>query len=317
MYGKRGRIFAGALALVLIFSSGGISAFADGAQGQAYEVASGGSAEAGGEIRNSDGENAGTEPEDVQGTETALEPEDVQDTETAPEPEDIATSVASEGSGVSEDLEGAGLAEISDWGWIDEEGVLQNADGRWILTVPGAGGENPVTRESLLDMLPARISAVTPEGDSLTLDILWDVSSIPEAGMTNGTYTISADISGEYCLGEEAAPLEVTVEAAGAETLTLPTGTLENAALKEYIVENNADTSGTAINLFDYWLYERETDDGSDDGNVSDKGINAGHALNFRKEGGNDYPGEWNDYTGTDRIRGSWQTESARTAIPA
>ena len=78
MYGKRGRIFAGALALVLIFSSGGISAFADGVQGQAYEVASGGSAEARGEIRNSDGENAGTEPEDVQGTETALEPEDVQ-----------------------------------------------------------------------------------------------------------------------------------------------------------------------------------------------------------------------------------------------
>ena len=266
MYGKRGRIFAGALALVLIFSSGGISAFADGVQGQAYEVASGGSAEARGEIRNSDGENAGTEPEDVQGTETALEPEDVQDTETAPEPEDIATSVASEGSGVSEDLEGAGLAEISDWGWIDEEGVLQNADGRWILTVPGAGGENPATRESLLDMLPARISAVTPEGDSLTLDILWDVSSIPEAGMTDGTYTISADISGEYCLGEEAAPLEVTVEGTGAETLTLPTGPLEDAALKEYIVENNADTSGTTINLFDYWLYERETNDGSDGG---------------------------------------------------
>lgn len=311
MYGKRGRIFAGALALVLIFSSGGISAFADGAQGQAYEAASGGSAEAGGEIRNSDGEDAGTGPEDVQGAETALEPEDAQDTETAlvpedaqgtetaPGPEDTATSAESEGSGVTEDPEEAGLAEISDWGWIDEEGVLQNADGRWILTVPGAGGENPATRESLLDMLPARISAVTPEGDSLTLDILWDVSSIPEAGMTDGTYTISADISGEYCLGEEAAPLEVTVEGTGAETLTLPTGPLEDAALKEYIVENNADTSGTTINLFDYWLYERETNDGSDGGNVSDKGINAGHALNFRKEGGNDYPGEWNDYTGT------------------
>lgn len=189
---------------------------------------------------------------------------------------------------------------ITEWSWADGD-ELQETDGVWGIGMPGANEDNPLTQDILLSMLPTQINATTADGENVVVDITWDLSSIPDEGIWSGDHTFTANLEGAYSLTEDASPLSVKVELGGAETYTIPTGTLDNAWSKENIVPNTIDAVGTTVNVFDYWIFDRDAPDyyanQNQEPNVSDSGINEGHAFNFRQSGAHDYDGSWNDYT--------------------
>ncbi|WP_278909577.1 SpaA isopeptide-forming pilin-related protein [Faecalicoccus pleomorphus] len=194
--------------------------------------------------------------------------------------------------------------EITDWKWNDPDGnlVYSQENQRWELNAPGASEENPLTQEALISMLPTQITVTLSNEQQVVFDITWDLSSIPAEGVWEDELNIVATINDpENLLEGKLTTLDLSLVLGEAETLSIPTGTIENAPFRNHIIDNNTDASGTTINLFDYWLYDRDTNDSNDGGNVSNRGINKGHALNFRDSGGNDVAGRWNDYTNSSK----------------
>lgn len=194
---------------------------------------------------------------------------------------------------------------IDSWEWVDEQGALSDTDGGWTMGLPGVNQDNPITRDSLAELLPGQIAATTDDGVKRTLDIAWDLTSMPEEGATEGEYWVTASLAdAHYALANGAAPLAVTLQLGGAAdyTLEMPSGT---PPYSEHIVDG-VSPSGTTINLFDYWITGQTDEDDSDPTDLTNLGINKDHALLFFKNG----KGDWNQWTGSNRVyKGIVQSE--------
>ncbi len=206
----------------------------------------------------------------------AEEPEEpeVVITDSTPEPEPVPTEEAS----VTEEPEETNTltaAEITSWSWVDPDGNLQETEGTWVLGAAGASQENPLTREALEGLLPRQIQAVTAQGETVTLDLVWDLSAVPEEGIAEGTHTFTAGLPEGYVLGEGVKGLEAEVEIGGADTYAVSPDELTNFTVPGLSPE------GTTINVFDYWV-KSNADDEEYKG-IFDEGINVGHQLKFGK----------------------------------
>lgn len=181
---------------------------------------------------------------------------------------------------------------IDSWEWVDEQGALTDTDGGWTMGLPGVNQDNPITRDSLAELLPGQIAATTGAGEKKTLDIVWDLTSMPEEGATEGEYRVTASLAdAQYALADDTPPLAVTLRLGGAAdyTLEMPSGT---PLYPEHIVDG-VSPSGTTINLFDYWITGQTEEDDNDPSNLANLGINDNHALLFFKNG----KGTWNQWT--------------------
>lgn len=198
-----------------------------------------------------------------------------------------------EGNSCSYEMNGCPYCVVS-WEWVDDQGILSESDGAWGIGLAGASESAPVTRDTLENMLPGQIVATTDDGGEKTLDIAWDLSSIPEEGASQGNYQVSASLVDEsYAFVDAAAPLAVTVQAGGAESYAhadLPSGT---PPYQNHIVDG-VSPNGTTINLFDYWITNQNDSDSSDPVDILNRGINKDHALLFFING----RGNWNAWTG-------------------
>ena len=299
MYRRKGRILAGLLAMVLVFTSGGVSVLADETDDQAYtaglcehhpehtddcgyDEAAGtpctyecdicGSDASDGEKTDQNGSGQNTGSEDGQNTEDTSE-----DT----------TSGGAATAGDTADKTGtdetANAATIADWSWIDEDGILQENDGVWGIGVPGASEDDPLTQDALLEMLPKQINATLSDGSEVTIDLTWDLSAIPEEGVWSGDYTVSANVDGTYSASEDVPALQVTVTAGGGE----------NYASEDNLANGRVEgisPRGTTINVFDYW----QTDNAEPAGDYEsdrDHGINTGTPFKFGASMGKDKTG--------------------------
>lgn len=104
----------------------------------------------------------------------------------------------------------------------------------------------------------------------------------------------------------------VTLLAALALVLTVPFAApkvAEAAASLQRYAFQGVTPRGTTINLFDYWLVNRDTADNTDPYNKYNIGINDGHVLKFRWNGNQNVdadtvtPSSVNEYTGTKKPR--------------
>ncbi|MCI8336707.1 MAG: LPXTG cell wall anchor domain-containing protein [Peptococcaceae bacterium] len=145
----------------------------------------------------------------------------------------------------------AAATPILAWQWVDEEEylVFDEAAQMWYLSLPGAGAENPVTREVLLNLLPAEISAEISAEYRIPVALSWDLSAIPEDGIWSGQLVLQASVSQEYRLEADLPALTVVLDLGGTTTF------LSESQLKDHIVtEGIVNPAGVTVNLFDYWV---------------------------------------------------------------
>ena len=189
---------------------------------------------------------------------------------------------------------------IVSWTWVDEQELFTEVDGKWGMGLPGVSDNNPLTREALEELLPKQINATADNGETVVLDIKWDLSEIPEKGATSGDYTITASLADTaYSLTDDAVALTATIQLGGAETYAaLPSG---DVPYGNHLV-NGLSPSGTTIDLFDYWITNQLDADNFDikhDRNHYDMGINQNHAIIFgRGISSANNTGTWNQWTG-------------------
>lgn len=132
-----------------------------------------------------------------------------------------------------------------------------------------------------------------------TLTLTWDTAALtyPLAG---GDYTVTAALPKGYALDEAAPALAVVVKVPGAEEEDTPAadnslgdGASAPSMMADAGTIDTIDPVGTTINLFDYWLNKRTSDDnefeypsngflgwGKTDGDLVN-GINKNHILKF------------------------------------
>ena len=307
MYRRKGCILAGLLAMALVFTSGGVSVLADETDDRAYTAGlcehhpehtdDCGYDEAAGtpctyecDICGSDASDG--EKTDQNGSGQNTGSEDGQNTE------DTSEDTTSGGAATAGDT--ANAAMITDWSWIDEDGILQENDGVWGIGVPGASEDNPLTQDALLEMLPKQINATLSDGSDVTIDLTWDLSAIPEEGVWSGEYTVSANVDGTYSVSEDMSALQVTVTAGGGE----------NYASEANLANGRVDgisPQGTTINVFDYWQTD-DADPAGDDELDRDHGINKNTVLKFgsgmgETAGDSATDNNVNDYTQSEQVR--------------
>lgn len=192
---------------------------------------------------------------------------------------------------------------ITKWQWVDEAEALIEVDGTWRLELPGVSQENLLTPAVAIELLPKQISATTDTGEVENQKLVWDVTSIPESGVSDGEYVVTAQLADDnYALTETADKLEVTIQSGEVETLAnLPSG---SPLYPENII-NGVSPNGTTINLFDYWIQGQTVADNNNGDNWLNKGINSNHALLFGTGMNKESPslGDWNGWTGTKNPR--------------
>lgn len=244
-------------------------------------------------------------------------------TESQPDADDVVEQATPEDSVAS--------YNVASWTWVDTDGLLMEGEDGWGLGLAGVSTANPLTRGALAELLPAQITAVLDNNDEVTLDLTWDLTSIPEEGTAAGDYTATAALADEtYVLGETAAPLTVTIQLGGAETYTkLPEG---EAPYSDHIV-NGVSPNGTTIDLFDYWVTANQTDADNNSLNGANEeqakalingGINNNHALifgnglaDYNNKNGAQAFGSWNTWTGDDSPKtGIVQNELGEDGYP-
>lgn len=288
----RGRIVASILALALALTSGGLSVLAEGENSQQPANVSEEQQEAAGQSE--------TDPE--------------QESQPGEETESTGKQPAEEQTTEGQSDESSSVA-VSQWSWIDEDGILQEDNGVWGIGMPGASEENPLTQDALFAMLPSQVQAVTANGETVTLDITWDLSAIPAEGIWSGEQVFTASLPEGYQMADGVSGLSVTVQLGEAETYTttLPSGSVTDAPFQDHLV-NGVSPNGTTINLFDYWLTGRTDSDNEDpwpeDGQIQfpiqqNYGINKDHAFLFGATmAKNDMPyfGKWNAWTGSNEV---------------
>lgn len=219
---------------------------------------------------------------------------------------------ATEGQSCTYALNGCPYCVVS-WEWVDDQELLTEAEGGWSLGLPGVSQEEPLTQESLVELLPGEITATTDSGDAVTLTLTWDLSNLPEEGAYEGNYTLAAALPDPYALTENAEALSVTLQLGGGETYTttkLPSGT---PPYSEHIV-NGVSPNGTVINLFDYWVTDQTDSDFSDSTDFINQGINKGHALLFRKNKSS--YGNWNQWTNSKNPRTDMVKDTLKDGYP-
>lgn len=199
---------------------------------------------------------------------------------------------------------------VVDWQWSDPQQMLtQEEDGSWSLYLPGVSASDPISRQELQSLLPEEIAVYMDDMTRTTIAIAWDLTAVPDDA-AGGDYLLEAyPADGTYALTETAQPLEVTLRLGGAETyaLEMPSGA---PPFSDHIV-TGVSPAGTTINLFDYWLVDRTTqDDVNPPTNDNDPstwlvnlGINNGHALQFSKGNNSENKGLWNLWTGNSAPR--------------
>lgn len=69
-------------------------------------------------------------------------------------------------------------AVVTSWKWDDDGQLTQRDDGGWELDLPGVDENNPLTKDALSELLPDRIVATMDGGETMPLDIDWDLSTI-------------------------------------------------------------------------------------------------------------------------------------------
>ncbi len=192
------------------------------------------------------------------------------------------------------------------WEWIDSQQMLTESEGGWGLGLAGASQDAPLTHEVLAELLPEEITASTDSGESVTLALTWDLSSLPEEGVYEGEYTLTASLPDPYALTQDAEALSVILQLGDGETYSaLPSGT---PSYSERNV-NGVSPNGTTIDLFDYWITAQTDADNKDPWEngvnmTQTSGINNGHALVFsasdssRTEKWNQWTGNSNPYPG-------------------
>ena len=62
---------------------------------------------------------------------------------------------------------------VSDWSWEDSYGALTENEGEWYLSLPGADEDNPMTEESVRELLPGKVSATMSDGTTEELALEW------------------------------------------------------------------------------------------------------------------------------------------------
>ncbi len=204
---------------------------------------------------------------------------------------------ASEASPCTYAVNGCPYCVVS-WEWVDDQQLLTRLEDGWGIGLPGAGEDNPLTREAVAELLPGAITAMTHSGEEVTLEIAWDLTALPEESIPDGDYSLTAALPEAYALTEEGEALSLTLQVGGAESYTeLPSGA---PLLPEHII-NGLSPNGTTINLFDYWI-TKQTDADNDDkmqvDTLVNHGINTDHALLFGKGMNNTSQlGDWNVWT--------------------
>lgn len=188
------------------------------------------------------------------------------------------------------------------WDWVDPLGALTQAEQGWVLALPGVGPEQPLTRDAAASLLPAQINATLQNGQPASLDLSWDLSSIPEEGTTAGMYPVLASLADPTYALPQGDALSITIQAGGAQTyaLKMPSGEPPYA---DHIVQGISPL-GTTIHLFDYWLDSQTAADNgiNNQRDFLSKGINNDHALLFGNGMGQNTNkiGEWNKWTGNE-----------------
>lgn len=195
-------------------------------------------------------------------------------------------------------------AVISSWNWADHmDNLTESEDGTWTMNVPGVSESNPLTREALQELLPTQIITVNENDETANLSLTWDLSAVPEEGITSGNTSITASVEGyAFSSGEEAISVVVSVpgaaentaaEGASAGNSQPSTNEISTYAADEYdkYTVQTVPQNGTIINLFDYWMGTEGDDFYSNDRNPTDyltTGINVDkdgnkHMLHFLK----------------------------------
>lgn len=203
---------------------------------------------------------------------------------------------ASEASPCTYAVNGCPYCVVS-WEWVDDQQLLTRLEDGWGMGLPGAGEDNPLTREAVAELLPGAITAMTHSGEEVTLEISWDLTALPEESIPDGDYSLTAALPESYTMTEEAAALTITLQIGGTETYTELPG--EEIPYQDKIV-NGLSPNGTTIDLFDYWITSQTAaDDVNDMEKFINQGINANHALLFgRGMDDADQLGDWNIWTG-------------------
>ena len=193
--------------------------------------------------------------------------------------------------GIENDADAPAITFLAGWSWVDEEGYLQETDGVWGLGIPGASEASPVTQETLLAMLPMKISGTTADGEEVTVDIAWDLSAIPEGGIWEGNYVFTASLPDGYEMADGVTGMSVKVELGEVKTY------VSEWNLANSRVQDAVSPRGTTIDVFDYWIDKYRNSLGQEIGEVAQdapdstgaengrlsNGINNGHLLLFGK----------------------------------
>ena len=132
--------------------------------------------------------------------------------------------------------------------------------------------------------------------------LTWEIADYPEQGAFSGEFVATASLPRGYRLKEDAVPLQLFLSFRNREGVSLE-------VLRGHELDTTLSPAGTKINLFDYWLSDREEDrrnsdhqplgydgdpnkenhdeDLKEDIERKSKGINKGHVLKFISWGGN------------------------------
>lgn len=179
---------------------------------------------------------------------------------------------------------------ISEWSWVDESGEIKWNDEEqyYELKMPGNSENNSLMKETLEETLPEEIQAVVSE-EKKNIPVKWNLEEM-ENEISAGEYmlTASLDDSG-YVLGSETSKLELMLKVSsqiqvynsGAEVRA------GNGAYPDHIIDTGISPSGTTINLFDYWMYDSDSDRFKADNVQSGAGfntINQGLKFNYGTE---------------------------------
>ena len=55
---------------------------------------------------------------------------------------------------------------VAAWKWVDEQDALQESDGVWVMEMPGVSQDNPLTSDTLKELLPTQINATMGDNSS-------------------------------------------------------------------------------------------------------------------------------------------------------
>ena len=219
----------------------------------------------------------------------------------------------------AEDLD----VHVAAWTWVDDEKILTEYEGAWVLSLPGANKQD-LTEELLLELLPKEIRATLSNGEEIVLPLTWNLSSLadiaadPEENYSDAAekfYRFDAAVGGDYALADGALSPYVRFSFGGAEVYAgVYPGTrrpLLNGTdnLASHTVQG-ITPAGTTVNLFDYDFGITDDDDVLPNGAKFEdysNGINAGALLLFGGSAMRE-AGFWNQGSGAGRPWGKLHT---------